>query len=149
MNSFRRPAVEVSVRSRGHHSSCIVPDAPAVVPSDPSIIFSVPFFIYCSFILYFIFSPPGMWSGVRDFFDFSRGSIDILVVPQEDGTYASTPFHIRFGRGQLLREEEKIVRLGHPSFFSLFIINEIIRPRSNLSFGELIILFFKQRFCPK
>jgi phosphatidate phosphatase PAH1 len=50
-----------------------------------------------------------MWSGVRDFFDFSRGSIDVLVVEQEDGSYASTPFHIRFGRGQLLREEEKIV----------------------------------------
>jgi phosphatidate phosphatase PAH1 len=57
-----------------------------------------------------------MWSGVRDFFDFSRGSIDVLVVEQEDGSYASTPFHIRFGRGQLLREEEKIVPL------SIFII---------------------------
>ncbi|ELR23354.1 lipin, Nterminal containing protein [Acanthamoeba castellanii str. Neff] len=53
-----------------------------------------------------------MWSGVRDFFDFSRGSIDVLVVQQEDGSYASTPFHIRFGRGQLLREEEKIVHIA-------------------------------------
>ena len=51
-----------------------------------------------------------MWAGVRDYFDFNRGAIDILVVRQEDGSLCSTPFHVRFGKGQILRDEEKIVR---------------------------------------
>lgn len=38
------------------------------------------------------------------------GAIDIIVVPQEDGTLKSTPFHVRFGKLQLLSSSEKIVR---------------------------------------
>ena len=38
------------------------------------------------------------------------GAIDIVVVPQEDGTLKTTPFHVRFGKLQLLNSSEKIVR---------------------------------------
>lgn len=37
------------------------------------------------------------------------GAIDILVVPQEDGSLKSTPFHVRFGKLQLLNSKEKTV----------------------------------------
>lgn len=39
------------------------------------------------------------------------GAIDILVIEQEDGTLKSTPFHVRFGKLQLLSSSEKIVSL--------------------------------------
>lgn len=38
------------------------------------------------------------------------GAIDIIVVPQENGALKSTPFHVRFGKLQLLNSSEKIVR---------------------------------------
>lgn len=38
------------------------------------------------------------------------GCIDIIVVPQVDGTLRSTPFHVRFGKTKLLRSREKEVR---------------------------------------
>lgn len=38
------------------------------------------------------------------------GSIDVIVVRQQDGTFKSTPFHVRFGKLQLLYSAEKIVR---------------------------------------
>jgi phosphatidate phosphatase PAH1 len=31
------------------------------------------------------------------------GAIDIVVVEQEDGSLASTPFHVRFGKLKLIR----------------------------------------------
>ncbi len=37
------------------------------------------------------------------------GAIDIIVIPQEDGTLKSTPFHARFGKLQLLNSSEKVV----------------------------------------
>ncbi len=52
-----------------------------------------------------------MWSGVKGLFDFNRGAIDILVVEQEDGSLASTPWHVRFGKGQFLTNEEQIVHI--------------------------------------
>ncbi len=39
------------------------------------------------------------------------GAIDIIVVPQEDGTLKSTPFHVRFGKLQSLVADEKLVIL--------------------------------------
>jgi hypothetical protein len=37
------------------------------------------------------------------------GAIDIIVVPQEDGSLRSTPFHVRFGKLHLLNSAEKTV----------------------------------------
>ena len=37
------------------------------------------------------------------------GAIDIVVVRYDDGSMLSTPFHVRFGKLQLLRSHEKIV----------------------------------------
>ena len=37
------------------------------------------------------------------------GAIDVIVVEQEDGTYLSSPFHVRFGKLGVLKAKEKIV----------------------------------------
>ena len=37
------------------------------------------------------------------------GAIDVVVVEQEDGTLACSPFHVRFGKFSLLRPSEKKV----------------------------------------
>ena len=34
------------------------------------------------------------------------GAIDVVVVPQEDGSLRSTPFHVRFGKLQLLKPQD-------------------------------------------
>lgn len=40
------------------------------------------------------------------------GAIDIVVVRHKDGTYHCTPFHVRFGKLQLMRSSEKIVKIS-------------------------------------
>lgn len=40
------------------------------------------------------------------------GCIDIIVVPQADGTLHSTPFHVRFGKAKLLKSREKNVSIN-------------------------------------
>ena len=40
-----------------------------------------------------------------------EGAIDVVVVPQEDGSLRSTPFHVRFGKLQLLKPQEKRVSI--------------------------------------
>ncbi|KAF2401667.1 LNS2-domain-containing protein [Trichodelitschia bisporula] len=47
------------------------------------------------------------------------GAIDVIVVEQEDGTLACSPFHVRFGKFQLLRPSEKKVE---------FRVNDVLRP---------------------
>ncbi|KAK5264826.1 lipin Ned1, partial [Exophiala xenobiotica] len=37
------------------------------------------------------------------------GAIDVIVVEQEDGTLACSPFHVRFGKFSLLRPSDKKV----------------------------------------
>src|ERR1700712_2020502 len=37
------------------------------------------------------------------------GAIDVIVVEQEDGSLACSPFHVRFGKFSLLRPSEKKV----------------------------------------
>ena len=37
------------------------------------------------------------------------GAIDVIVVEQEDGTFLSSPFHVRFGKLGVLKAKEKIV----------------------------------------
>ena len=39
------------------------------------------------------------------------GAIDIFAVKQPDGSFKSTPFHVRFGKFQLLQCKEQIVIL--------------------------------------
>jgi len=39
------------------------------------------------------------------------GAIDVVVVEQEDGTFKSTPFHVRFGKLGVMKSREKIVDL--------------------------------------
>ena len=39
------------------------------------------------------------------------GAIDVIVVQQEDGTFKSSPFHVRFGKLGVLKAKEKIVSL--------------------------------------
>lgn len=39
------------------------------------------------------------------------GAIDIVVVEQPDGTYQSSPFHVRFGKLGVIRSREKVVSL--------------------------------------
>ncbi|KAI8866841.1 LNS2-domain-containing protein, partial [Ramicandelaber brevisporus] len=50
------------------------------------------------------------------------GAIDIIAVERPDGSIASTPFHVRFGKLQLLRPSDKRVEItvnGHPTEFSM------------------------------
>ena len=37
------------------------------------------------------------------------GAIDVIVVEQADGTFVSSPFHVRFGKLGVLKAKEKIV----------------------------------------
>jgi len=39
------------------------------------------------------------------------GAIDVIVVEQSDGTFVSSPFHVRFGKLGVLKAKEKIVDL--------------------------------------
>ena len=43
------------------------------------------------------------------------GAIDVIVVEQEDGTFLSSPFHVRFGKLGVLKAKEKIVSTKHLS----------------------------------
>jgi phosphatidate phosphatase LPIN len=38
------------------------------------------------------------------------GAIDVIVIKHEDGSLHCSPFHVRFGKLQLLRPQDKIVR---------------------------------------
>ena len=44
------------------------------------------------------------------------GAIDVVIVKQEDGSYHSSPFHVRFGKLGVLRAREKIVSWISPFF---------------------------------
>ena len=47
------------------------------------------------------------------------GAIDVIVVEQPDGSFLSSPFHVRFGKMGVLRSREKIVSLPFVSCPSL------------------------------
>ncbi|XP_077212857.1 lipin family protein [Tasmannia lanceolata] len=54
----------------------------------------------------------GVYSVATPFHPFG-GAVDIIVVEQEDGTYRSTPWYVRFGKFQgVLKGAEKIVRIS-------------------------------------
>jgi phosphatidate phosphatase LPIN len=57
----------------------------------------------------------GFVGSLSDALDFKAatlsGAIDIVVVQHPDGSRMSTPFHVRFGKLQLLRPKEKLVSI--------------------------------------
>ena len=55
-----------------------------------------------------------VFSGVKDFYNDLNpstlsGALDIIVVHHEDGSMTCSPFHVRFGKLQILRSKEKLV----------------------------------------
>ena len=46
----------------------------------------------------------------------------MIVVEQEDGTFKSTPFHVRFGKMGVIKAKEKIVSIA---LFNLFILGKL------------------------
>ena len=52
------------------------------------------------------------------------GAIDVIVVEQEDGTFLSSPFHVRFGKLGVLKAKEKIVSTKH--------VKSLISPRKHI-----------------
>ena len=55
-----------------------------------------------------------LFSNVKGFYNEINaatltGAIDALIVEQEDGSYQSSPFHVRFGKLGVLRSKEKVV----------------------------------------
>ena len=51
------------------------------------------------------------------------GAIDVIVVEQADGTFVSSPFHVRFGKLGVLKAKEKIV--SHFSYLLLTMFNNV------------------------
>ena len=37
------------------------------------------------------------------------GAIDVIVVRQKDGSYTTSPWHVRFGKMSVIRTREKVV----------------------------------------
>ncbi|ONK80498.1 uncharacterized protein A4U43_C01F18440 [Asparagus officinalis] len=54
----------------------------------------------------------GVYSFATPFHPFG-GAVDIIVVEQEDGTYRSTPWYVRFGKFQgIIKGAEKLVTIS-------------------------------------
>ncbi|KAA0044060.1 phosphatidate phosphatase PAH1-like [Cucumis melo var. makuwa] len=68
----------------------------------------------------------GVYSVATPFHPFG-GAVDIIVVQQQDGTFRSTPWYVRFGKFQgVLKGAEKIVRIsvnGVESNFHMYLDN--------------------------
>ena len=54
------------------------------------------------------------------------GAIDVVVVEQEDGTFKSSPFHVRFGKMGVLKAKEKIVSASNSNFKMSFKVNNCL-----------------------
>ncbi|KAK6943725.1 Lipin/Ned1/Smp2 (LNS2) [Dillenia turbinata] len=68
----------------------------------------------------------GVYSVATPFHPFG-GAVDVIVVQQQDGTFRSTPWYVRFGKFQgVLKGAEKIVRInvnGAEANFHMFLDN--------------------------
>ena len=57
-----------------------------------------------------------LYSHMTDVLTFNAatlsGAIDIIVIKHDDGTFTSTPFHVRFGKLQILKSREKLVSIA-------------------------------------
>jgi phosphatidate phosphatase LPIN len=49
------------------------------------------------------------------------GAIDVIIVQQEDGSFMSSPFHVRFGKLGVLRSREKVKPVNNYPFHGRFI----------------------------
>ena len=56
---------------------------------------------------YTLFPPQEFYSEING--STLTGAIDVVVVEQEDGSFKSSPFHVRFGKMGVLKAKEKIV----------------------------------------
>ena len=54
------------------------------------------------------------------------GAIDVVVVEQEDGTFKSSPFHVRFGKMGVLKAKEKIVSASNSNSKMSFKVNNYL-----------------------
>ena len=54
------------------------------------------------------------------------GAIDVVVVEQEDGTFKSSPFHVRFGKMGVLKAKEKIVSASNSNSKMTFKVNNCL-----------------------
>ena len=54
------------------------------------------------------------------------GAIDVVVVEQEDGTFKSSPFHVRFGKMGVLKAKEKIVSASNSNSKMSFKVNNCL-----------------------
>ncbi|XP_070051169.1 phosphatidate phosphatase PAH1-like isoform X3 [Nicotiana tomentosiformis] len=72
------------------------------------------------------FITQGVYSVATPFHPFG-GAVDIIVVKQQDGTFRSTPWHVRFGKFQgVLKGAEKVVRIevnGVEAGFHMYLDN--------------------------
>ncbi|XP_071114379.1 phosphatidate phosphatase LPIN3-like [Haliotis cracherodii] len=83
-----------------------------------------------------------LFSGIKGYYNEINGAtltgaIDVLIVEQEDGTYLSSPFHVRFGKMGVLRSREKVVDIE--------INGEVVDLHMKL--GEAGEAFFVQQVC--
>lgn len=66
--------------------------------------------------------------GVQSFINVNSatfsGAVDIIVVPQEDGSLACTSWHVRFGKLQLLNTAEKKVHQSVEAAIQLFFFED-------------------------
>ena len=71
------------------------------------------------------------------------GAIDVIIVQQEDGTFLSSPFHVRFGKLGVLRSREKvgswIFLFFHNVFYCVFV--GFCCRRTVFCFGPPLFLF--------
>ncbi|CAK9292132.1 unnamed protein product [Gordionus sp. m RMFG-2023] len=63
------------------------------------------------------------------------GAIDVIIIQQEDGSYISSPFHVKFGKLGVIRSREKIVDIE---------INEEYVEDLHMKLGESGEAFFVQ-----
>lgn len=72
------------------------------------------------------FISQGVYSVATPFHPFG-GAVDVIVVQQQDGTFRSTPWYVRFGKFQgVLKGAEKVVRIsvnGVESDFHMYLDN--------------------------
>lgn len=63
-----------------------------------------------SFTNYIVSSFSSVFNGINP--STLTGAIDVIVVKQEDGTLRCTPFHVRFGKLGVLRNQRNKVTIN-------------------------------------
>ena len=81
--------------------------------------------------MYIIYIAGDMLFSLQEFYSEINGStltgaIDVVVVEQEDGTFKSSPFHVRFGKMGVLKAKEKIVSASNSNSKMSFKVNNCL-----------------------